>query len=127
VRVVNASIYPTQRVTEIVESEMEGDRRHPPTVRVSMRRDSQNTLAFTPFDHSLPIDLWLGRHYPQPGARNWETELRLSAAHEDWHFHHPDAPCERDACETLAEGYAHRRVAAVGRVRRRRRRLRRLL
>jgi hypothetical protein len=125
VRVVNRSIYPTQLVTQLVEGEMRGSKRHPPTVVVTMRADNANTLGFTPFDRSQPIDIYLGHHYPQAGARTWEEELRLSAAHEDWHFRHPHDPCPDGRCERQAEGYAHLLVKEQGHYRRTHRHARR--
>lgn len=108
--VINHSTHPTWEVRALVERCMRGDRRHPPTVIVHNRADPKDDReGFTPFDRSKPIDLWVqpSSAYPQPGARTWVQELALSAAHEDYHYHHPGQPCPHNRCDRLAEAYAH--------------------
>lgn len=109
VRVVNCTAYPDAEVAGIVERAMVGSRSHPPTVMVRKRiRRADGREGFTPFDRSRPIDLWVqsAGNYPQPGARCWQMELALSAAHEDYHYNHPNQPCPNNRCEREAEAYA---------------------
>ena len=109
VRVRNETPFPDWEVRCLVERSMRGDRRTPPQVIVHYRKSpTDDREGFTPFDRSRPIDLWVepAARYPEPGAKTWQMELALSAAHEDYHFRHPGQPCPHDSCERLAEAYA---------------------
>jgi|HubBroStandDraft_4_1064222.scaffolds.fasta_scaffold04058_8 hypothetical protein len=77
---------------------------------------ADNREGFSPFDRSQPIEFWVedSDRYPQPGARTWEEELELSAAHERWHQTHLTDPCPNERCEKVAEAYAHRQCQASG-------------
>jgi hypothetical protein len=99
-------------VRRIVQANFPGDPRRPPTIIVLPRRSpADDREGFTPFDRSRPIRLWIEppARYPEGRwARTWREELALSAAHEYWHWRHPDVTCPGGICERRAEGYARR-------------------
>lgn len=118
VRVVNRTSHPTAEVRAIVSDLMRGNPRNPPTVIVHPRLSpTDNREGWTPDDRSLPIELWIepSSRYPEPGARTWQQELALSAAHEDYHFQHPGQACPRGVCDRLAEAYAHQHLRTLER------------
>jgi hypothetical protein len=122
-RVINRTPwYGDAEVRRIVASNFRGEPGRPVTIIVSGRTLPSDTReGFTPFDRRLPVELWVEPpyRYPEPGARSWREELALSAAHESWHWHHPDRACPDGICERRAERYAH---AEYRRLQRRRRR-----
>ncbi len=126
VRVENRTTYPSAEVRRIVEHAMTRSHTRTPRVVVLVRRSTtDDRLGFTPFDSTQPIKLWVepASRYPQPGARTWQEELAKSAAHEDYHFTHPNDPCPHNKCENTAEHYANRhfRLRGLYRTKRRRR------
>ena len=102
--------YAPAEVRAIVEANFPGDPSRPPTVIVLPRTlRSDDREGFTPFDRSQPIRLWIEppSRYPEGHwARDWRQELALSAAHEYWHWRHPDLGCPGGICERRAEAYA---------------------
>ncbi len=112
--VENRSRYPDSAVAAIVEGNMRGRPGRPATVIVRNRNlPSDTRQGFTPYDTRAPIELWIepAYRYPEPGARSWEQELALNAAHEDYHLRHPDRLCPDGRCEIAAEAWAHREYA----------------
>lgn len=117
-RIINESSHPTAAVERIVRAGWTGrdrarvrdlwDRTPVVVVHRRVRRDDDRE-GFTPFDHSQPEELWVedSDRYPQPGARDWQEELLLSAAHERYHYDDPGS-CPHGSCEVKAEAQAHR-------------------
>lgn len=109
--VTNKSSHPSAEVERIVRRAYGRG----PTPRVVIVHErvsrSDNREGFTPYDHSLPTDIWIepASRYPEPGnARTWQMELYESAAHESDHFRHP-----KDS-DRQAERYAQGRYRAQG-------------
>jgi len=119
-RIVNRTSYPTPEVEAIVRFAMTGRgrpryleafQREQRTVLVLPQRCGGDRAGFTPFDTSLPIDLYLQPPscYPQgPDAQDPYQDLFLSAAHEMYHDQHETQPCAQGQCEVSAEGFAKR-------------------